>query len=137
MTPAESQQAMMSLLDVTIAELGGGEWSDRGIPAALDCKLPSGQVGANYVGVTMGPASPDPEADIAKVKALWESKDMKTNVVISTNPKDTTIRLYGTGGPVLGISFYADTKRTSLEGESICVPGDAGKLIDEMPEDGE
>lgn len=131
MTPAESQKAMLSLIDDTIAELGGGQWSDRGVPAARDCRLPSGETGANYVGYTMGPASANPDADIAKVEWLWKSKHLSTRVVRSTNQEDTTIRLYGTGGPVTGISFYADKKRTSLEGESICVRGDAGTLIDE------
>ncbi len=122
---------MLSLIDNTIVELGGGEWSDRRIPAPQDCKLPSGKSGANYVGVTIGLASFDSDADIAKVERFRKSKRLRTGVVRSTNPKDTTIRLYGTGGPVTGSSFSADSKQTSLGGESTCVPGDSGKLIDD------
>ena len=121
---------MLSLIDNTIVELGGGEWSDRRIPAPRDCKLPSGKSGANYVGVTIGLASLDSDADIAKVERFRQSKRLSASVVRSTNPKDTTIRLYGTGGPVTGSSYSADSKQTSLGGESTCVPGDFGKLID-------
>jgi hypothetical protein len=121
---------MLSLIDNTIVELGGGEWSDRRIPAPRDCKLPSGKSGANYVGVTIGLASLDSDADIEKVERFRQSKRLSASVVRSTNPKDTTIRLYGTGGPVTGSSYSADSKQTSLGGESTCVPGDFGKLID-------
>lgn len=137
MTPDESKSAMLALVDETVSLLGGGQWTDRGVQSPLDCTLPSGSTGVNFDVATTGPASRNPEADIAKVKEFWTSQHLKTRVVISTNAKDTTIRLYGTGGPVMGISFYADTERMSLGGESVCVPGDAGKLIDEMPEDGE
>ena len=113
---------MLSLIDNTIVELGGGEWSDRRMPAPRDCKLPSGKSGANYVGVTIGLASLDSDADIAKVERFRKSKRLSTGVVRSTNPKDTTIRLYGTGGPVTGSSYSADSKQTSRRGARPACP---------------
>jgi len=79
----------------------------------------------------IGRASLDSDADIAKVERFRKSKRLSTSVVRSTNPKDMMIRPHCTGGPVAGISFSADSNQTSLGGESTCVPGDSGKLIDD------
>jgi hypothetical protein len=130
MTPAESEKSMFALIDATITELGDQSWTDPGVPAARDCTLPSGATGVDYVAVRQGPPSADPEGDVAKVAKFWKAKGIETRVVHSTNPKNTQIRLYGVGGPVKAIDFYADTVGTGLDAESTCVVGDADKILE-------
>jgi hypothetical protein len=130
MTPDESKKQMLDLIDDTISVLNSTGWSDPGDIAPIDCVLPSGATGVNYAATTMGPLSSDPEADIKIVEAFWKKKGFTTKVVHSTNPKDTQIWLYGTNGPMKDVGFAAGRVGMSINGESVCVPGDAGKMIE-------
>jgi hypothetical protein len=131
MTPDESKKQMFDLIDDTISVLGSTAWSDPGDPAPRDCTLPGGATGVNYAATTVGPLSADPEAAINTVEAFWKKKGFTTQVVHSTNPKETQIRLYGTNGPMKDAEFAAGRVGMGIIGDSVCVPGDAGRMIDQ------
>jgi hypothetical protein len=101
-----------------------------------DCHLDGGSTGAFYPASQLGPASADPDSDIAMVEKLWKSKGIQTTVKRSSNKLDTTVRLIGVGGPVDSVEFDADTARTSLDGNSVCVVGNAEKIINKQDGEG-
>jgi hypothetical protein len=136
MKPEESKAALVHLQEETIAALGTAHWSALGGMPPQNCTLPSGHQGVNYGSYQLGPASADPDTDIATVEALWKSKGLKTTVKRSSNPADKTVRLLGSGDAVQLMEFDADTKLSSLRGESICVVGDATNLQNNSDDNG-
>jgi hypothetical protein len=130
MSPEESKESMIALVDMTIDTVGTSNWHRlSGGPHIQECDLPDGGTGVNFAYTTMGQASTRPEDAVSSVLELWNDKGLSTKVVRSTNPKDTTIRLYGFGGPVKDIDLYADEVATSIGSQSLCIPGDFDRLV--------
>jgi hypothetical protein len=125
MSPEESRLAIVKLYAETIAALGTTGWESIGQMSPTDCHLDGGSTGAFY-----------PDSDIAMVEKLWKSKGIQTTVKRSSNKLDTTVRLIGVGGPVDSVEFDADTARTSLDGNSVCVVGNAEKIINKQDGEG-
>ena len=128
MTPEESKQSAVDVLDSTIAALGTDGWEPAGAISPLDCTMSNGDQGVNYVVLRSGPGA-DPEETVATVDAHWQELGMTTRTVTASNSTDTLIRLYGEGDPLDGVDLYADVNQTSIQAESRCVAGDAGELI--------
>ena len=129
MNPEESKQQMTSLLDLTVEALGGAGWREEPSPYANGCNLWGEDNGVSFVSGRMAPPSADQASDIALVERLWKEQGFDTRIVGPTDT-DSTIQLYGTHGPMKGVSFYADTRGASLYGESLCVIGDLASVIE-------
>ena len=136
MTPEESRKALVQLHEATIGALGTTGWTEMGGMPIQECVLGDGSTGVNFGSYQLGPASSHPDADIATIEAVWKSKGLATTVKRSTNPLDTTTRLMGSGGPVTILEFDADTHRTSLTGDSVCVVGNAADLRNQVDGNG-
>ncbi|WOH19275.1 hypothetical protein IRJ34_02805 [Paenarthrobacter sp. GOM3] len=85
----------------------------------------------NYIVLSQTPDPVDLEASVNAVKTFWESKGFTTRT--ETNSKDPgLIRLYAdqNGGQLM--SYYANTKGSGLEIDTVCIAGDLGAMYEEL-----
>jgi hypothetical protein len=127
--PTESRNRMLAFVDDTVAVLGSTGWREVSGAYLQTCRLDGGE-GVDYGYARIGPASADPRHDAAVVEDFWKSRGYKTKLTHSSNPKDTTLQLFGAGTAVKSIRYSADAEGTSFSVESECIPGDFGTIVD-------
>lgn len=120
MNPSEARDALTRTIEDTAAQLDVPGWNRDHAPEVGDC----GERRANY---TYGFGAPAPDSDHAAdariVADYWRSLGMQVRVV-----EDPLYVVYGTGGPVGGLSFSTAPGDYYIAGESLCVPGDADEI---------
>lgn len=123
MSPGEARDALVSTVEDSAAQIGVAGWSRSHAPEVGDCGSRSGDR-ANY-SYTYGAAAPDSDrkADARKVADYWRSLGMQVRLVESPY-----YVVYGSGGPVEGLTFSTGPGNYFIAGESLCVPGDAAEL---------
>lgn len=123
MSPHEARDALVSTVEKSAAQLDVEGWSRSHAPEVGDCASRSGER-ANY-SFTYGAPAPDgdPEADARKVADYWRSLGMEVRLVESPD-----YVVYGSGGPVEGLTFSTGPGNYFIAGESLCVPGDADEI---------
>jgi hypothetical protein len=126
MTSAEAKQAIVDIVDASTADVGG-EWMLRSGPAVQSCVLPSGDAGAAYSYIMDRKAGGTPPSDVAKLQDLWTAKGIKTQAYENSG-KDPVRGVRGFGGPTTSIDLYADPIGYTIEGLSVCTPGDAAEM---------
>ncbi|GAA1997571.1 hypothetical protein [Microbacterium ulmi] len=130
MTPHESRDRLVEVIDATTALLGVDGWSRNHEPDPETCTTDEGTDGVSYAyGEFTAVVGDDPAADAAKVAADWEERGMQVRVV-----DDAIAVVYGIGGPVRSLSFSTGPNGYYLEGSAVCVPGDAGRIAEEDSE---
>jgi len=123
MSPGEARDSLVSTVEDSAAQLDVAGWSRSHAPEVGDCGSGSGNR-ANY-SYTYGAPAPDSdrEADARKVADYWRSLGMEVRLVESP-----AYVVYGSGGPVEGLTFSTGPGNYFIAGESLCVPGDAAEL---------
>ncbi|MEV7875990.1 hypothetical protein [Microbacterium sp. NPDC089188] len=123
MDPDEARDALVSTVEESAAQLDVTGWARSHAPEAGNCGSRSGQR-ANYSFVYGAPAPVrDHEGDARRIAEYWRSLGM--NVRLVESPEYV---VYGSGGPVEGLSFSTGPGNYFIAGESLCVPGDADEL---------
>lgn len=128
-TPVEPQdvkEAIVSIVDETGTELGGG-WTPRSGPYVETCSKEGGGPGAAYVYITVRAQAGDPASDTATVEALWRERGLTTEPYESGG-ESPTLGVRGTGGPTTRMDFYADADGYAITGVSQCADGDASTM---------
>lgn len=119
----EARDALVSTVEDSAAQFDVAGWSRSHAPEVGDCGPGSGDR-ANY-SYTYGAPAPDSdrEADARRVADYWRSLGMEVRLVESP-----AYVVYGSGGPVEGLTFSTGPGNYFIAGESLCVPGDAAEL---------
>lgn len=122
MTPDEARASLIQITQDTATQLGVSGWKRRGGASVGSCRD-----GVNW-GYTEYAPVPDsvPLDDVKIVADYWESLGLTVQVNTEKSPV-----VFGSGGPVAAISFGAGPNTYNIAGTSICVPGDADKIINE------
>lgn len=97
MSPEESKQAVLDVLDSTIELIGTSGWSEYNDPGIRDFELSDGAAGVNFVSNSTG-AGGDAASTVATVEAHWKTLGMTSRVVEGANPADTRIHLLSDAG---------------------------------------
>jgi hypothetical protein len=125
MTPQESRDAFMKIVQDTSVLVAEDGWSEVSPPSWGPCSLGSGEgasVGWTYVH--------EPLADhVESAKAVadyWSSLGMKVETV--TEPD---VSVYATGGGAKALAFETAPGSYSISGTSLCAPGDSLELMRE------
>lgn len=123
MTPSEARNTLIRTIEDTAAQLDVQGWNRDHAAEVGNCGARRGDR-ANY---TYGYGAPAPGGDHAAnartVADYWRSLGMEVREV-----EVPAHVVYGTGGPVEGLSFSTAPGNYYIAGESLCVPGDAAEL---------
>jgi hypothetical protein len=126
MTSDQAKQAVVDIVDRSYAELGG-DWTIRSGPAVQSCVLPSGDSGAAYSYIVDRKAGGTPLSNVAKLQDLWKANEITTQAY-ENGGNDPVRGVRGAGGPTTSIDLYADPIGYTIEGLSVCAPGDAAEM---------
>jgi maltose-binding protein MalE len=129
MTPQEARDALTKVITDTSAILGVSGWKDLGAPDVQPCDA-NGAEGAKYAYSYAAPPGPDHLGDAQKVAEYWKKSGMKVRLVEEPDPS-----AYATNGPIQALSFSSAPGLYSIDGTSLCVPGDVHKLTSEQAGD--
>lgn len=123
MSPDEARNALVSTIEASAAQLDVAGWSRSHAPEVGDCGAQAG-MRANYSFTYGAPAPEDHhEADARAVAEYWRSLGMEVRLVESP-----AYVVYGSGGPVEGLTFSTGPGNYFIAGESLCASGDADEL---------
>lgn len=126
MTSAQAKQAVVDIVDRSYAEIDG-DWTIRSGPAVQSCPLPGSGTGAAYSYIVDRKPGGTPQSDVAKLQDLWKAKGITTQAYENSG-KDPVRGVRGFGGPTTSIDLYADPVGYTIEGLSVCTPGDAAEM---------
>ncbi|MDP9904703.1 hypothetical protein [Arthrobacter bambusae] len=134
---AQVEQLKQALRDVQVFQtetqkvIGPEKWTPFENPVNGGCRTKDGKAGVNYRVIMDTTETTDHDEAIKAVAAFWESKGFTTRT--ETNPSDPgVISLYAdeNGGHLL--SFSANLKGSSLDMDSVCIPGDQTAIYKEL-----
>jgi hypothetical protein len=121
MTPEESRDQMVAVVDETAALFHITDWSAMSEPYSQSCELEGGGEGVTFNYLIAAPApGTDHLVDARAVADHWEGLGMSVRVVESP-----TITVYAEGGPAARMSFSTEPGDYGIGGTSLCVPGNA------------
>jgi hypothetical protein len=126
MTSDGAKQAIVDIVDRSYTEIGG-DWTIRSGPAVQSCELPSGDTGVAYDYIVDRKGGGTPPSDVAKLQDLWTAKGITTQAY-ENGGEDPVRGVRGSGGPTTSIDLYADPIGYTIEGLSVCTPGDAAEM---------
>lgn len=124
MTPEESRDQLVDVVDQTAALFEGDPWEETQSPSLGPCALGSTD-GVSYDYTKIGAPDANPNTAVERVAALWEDLGIETRTRLGNGIP----AVFGTGGPVLAITFSADHVNYSVGGTSLCVPGDFVDMV--------
>lgn len=123
MSPAEARAALVSTVEESAAQLDVAGWARSHAPEVGNCGSRPGER-ANFSFVYGAPAPVDDhEGDARRIAEYWRSLGMVVRLVESPE-----YVVYGSGGPVEGLSFSTGPGNYYIAGESLCVPGDVDEI---------
>lgn len=115
MTPPEARDSLTTITHETAELLGVDGWEESGAPSVASC--------GDGVKWAYSYAAPIPDAahleNAQKVADYWEKLGMTVRINTEFDPV-----VFATGGPLQGISFSTGPGTYSIDGTSLCVPGD-------------
>lgn len=118
-----AREALVATVEETAGVLEVTGWNWDGAPEVGNCGARRGE----RVDWTYGYGAPPPDgdhgADAQRVADFWRSLGMDVRIVESPVPA-----VYGTGGPVRGLTFITAPGDYYIAGTSLCVPGDADEI---------
>lgn len=124
MTPDEARDALVTTIENTASKLDVGGWNRDRSPEPGNC----GERRGELVNFMYGYGAPSPgadfSADVQIVADYWRSLGMDVRVVDAP-----VYTVYGTGGPVEGLSFSTAPGDYYISGTSLCVEGDADTIL--------
>lgn len=123
MSPGEARDALIGTVRESAARLSLDGWTSSHAPEVGDCGARSGER-VNY-SFTFGVPAPDRDHEGA-ARAMadhWRSLGMQVRLVESPS-----YVVYGSGGPVEGLTFSTGPGNYYIAGTSLCVPGDADEI---------
>lgn len=126
MTSDEAKQAIVEIVDRSYTEIGG-DWTIRSGPAVQSCELPSGDPGAAFTYIVDRAPGGDPSSDIEELQDFWSGEGIAASPY-ENGGSDPVHGLSGVGGPTTSIDLYADPAGYTIEGFSVCTPGDAAEM---------
>lgn len=122
-TPSEARDTLIRTIEDTAAQLDVKGWNRDHAAEVGNCGAQRGE----RVNYSYGAGAPAPDGDHAAnartVADYWRSLGMEVRIVDAP-----AYVVYGTGGPVEGLSFSTAPGNYYIAGESSCVPGDADEL---------
>lgn len=130
MKPHDARDALTKIITDTSAILDVSGWKELGPPDVQPCDA-SGADGAKYAYSYATDPGSDHLGDTKKVAAYWEKLGMSVRVVEEPDPV-----VYATGGPIQALSFSSAPGLYSIDGTSLCVPGDVHELTKEQAGEG-
>lgn len=123
MSPGGARDALVGVVEESAAQLDVTGWARSHAPEVGNCGTRSSER-ANYSFVYGVPAPVGKhEDDARKIAEYWQSLGMEVRLVESP-----AYVVYGSGGPVGGLTFSTGPGNYYIAGESLCVPGDAAEL---------
>lgn len=123
MNPSQARDALTGTVEDSAAQLDVDGWVSSHAPEVGDCGAQSGER-VNYSFTYGAPAPDDDHESAARTMAdYWRSLGMQVRVVESPS-----YVVYGSGGPVEGLTFSTGPGNYFIAGESLCVPGDADEI---------
>jgi hypothetical protein len=126
MTSDRAKEAIVDLVDRSYAEIGG-DWTVRSGPAVQSCSVPSGGSGAAFTYIVDRAPGGDPSSDIERLQDFWSGEGI-TAGPYENGGSNPVHGLSGVGGPTTSIDLYADPAGYTIEGLSVCTPGDAAEM---------
>jgi len=126
MNTNEAKQSIITFVDASTNVLGDG-WEPSDGPRLGKCGLGLGVGGVRYVYAKVRAASADPKADVEAVEQHWKELGVTTERY-QTGGEDPILGVRGRGGPVSSSDFRADPRGYTIDGSSLCVPGDFDKM---------
>jgi hypothetical protein len=121
-SPEQSQQRLLALLDETQEELGGGTWVNDDSPSPVDCALPgSGGEGTTFTGTRTLEGEPLDDAAISDLLAFWESEGFEAGS--SGRGIITSVLAVNPGNETLFLELRMTDGLSMLTGQAACVPG--------------
>lgn len=136
MDHTEAMQELDGLFRIAQDALGG-DW-ESGDDGAEACELPSGEAGVRYVFARYGTAlAADQQTTVVDtIVAGWTARDFTPTAGTDTSGEVeiSTVRYPATGRGVDGLymQFRAGVNGSSIQGQTRCVPGDAGQINEEF-----
>ncbi|WP_186315318.1 hypothetical protein [Curtobacterium sp. BH-2-1-1] len=125
-SPEQAKGSVVRFVDESTSILGDG-WEPNDGPRLGKCGLGLGQGGVQYVYAKVRAASADPKADVEAVEQHWKELGVTTERY-QTGGEDPILGVRGRGGPVSSSDFRADPRGYTIDGSSLCVPGDFDKM---------
>lgn len=123
MSPSDASETLVTTVEATAEVLDANGWTWDGAPEVGNCGTGRGA----RVNYTYGYGAPPPDgdhtADANKVADYWRSLGMEVRIAAAP-----VLAVYGTGGPVRGLSFVTAPGDYHIFGTSVCVPGDADEI---------
>ena len=126
MNTKEAKQSIVTFVEGSTDVVGDG-WGTGEGPGLGKCGLGLGQGGVQYVYAKVRAASADPKADVEAVERHWKELGVTTERY-QTGGEDPILGVRGRGGPVESSDFRADPRGYTIDGSSLCVPGDFDKM---------
>lgn len=124
MTPDEARDALVATIENTASKLNVDGWNRDRSPEPGNC----GERRGELVNFMYGYGAPSPGTDFGAdaqiVADYWRSLGMDVRVVAAP-----VYTVYGTGGPVEGLSFSTAPGDYYISGTSLCVEGDADTIL--------
>lgn len=121
MTPDETRAHLAAVVEQTQA-LIARDWVDEDSPTPVECRRPTGEVGATFTTSRHFEGAAPSDAELEAVAALWEQRGL----LVGRGPRAI--------GALLGVdqsdpAFYLQLRVTDeaswLSGQAPCVEGDA------------
>lgn len=126
MSPQESRDKLVTLINDTAALISSEGWDETGAPIG-SCSSGSGEgVNASW-GLAREPMA-DHLGDAQKVAEFWKSKGL--DVQLQTEP---TIVVFAGGAGINAISFSTEPGLYAIDGSSLCVPGTPDDISNQDP----
>lgn len=126
MTPQESRDKLVALINDTAALLSSDDWDTASAPIK-SCSSGSGEGVMASWGLRREPLS-DHLGDAQKVAEFWESKGL--DVELQREPR---IAVYAGGAGINAVSFSTEPGLYAIDGSSLCVPGTLDDISNEDP----
>lgn len=125
-SPEQAKQSVVTFVEESTDVVGDG-WEVGEGPGLGKCGLGLGQGGVQYVYAKVRAASADPKVDVEAVERHWKKLGVTTERY-QTGGEDPILGVRGRGGPVESSDFRADPRGYTIDGSSLCVPGDFDKM---------
>jgi len=125
-SPDHAKQSVVTFVEGSTDVVGDG-WETSDGPGLGKCDLGVGQGGVQYVYAEVRAASADQKADVEAVEQHWKDLGVTTERY-QTGGEDPILGVRGRGGPVSSSDFRADPRGYTIDGSSLCVPGDFDKM---------
>lgn len=129
MDPAVAKRQMIAAVDEATGHLGD-TWKGRtGPDYPEDCRLPDGDQGARWRYLTGRDRVGSPEDDATRLEDLWKAAGMK---VSRRDTSDGPVVFASGGGKIASINAYAYSGNYTVQALSLCFPGDADEISEDL-----